>query len=306
MCSCEEAIQLMNKQLDEALDAREQAMLSEHLDQCEECRKIIDAYQDLQDGLLSLEKDPPENFAKGVMYRISRDTAPKKRLPFGRISVLSAAAALLLLLVGSGVLKNLHYNSNEFADSNASADQARPGTPAQAGGADAGLQYAYLSAKPSEAASDEIAEESLLTADTPALGNMEADQVTVSESVNQEYPKEAPEAEPEAVYESINDNKTRESASEDLEDSIFNLPEAEEAEDFALILRVTIHVGSPEEMFPNAELHESEEGLWLVTTLEEADAFSKDPPEGCEVEILSHTLNSKDNGEQTAKVIFAP
>ncbi len=131
MCTCEEALILMNRAIDNCISEEDRAMLQAHLSECAQCRSIYEAYQQLQAGMLDLTAEVPEQFTKGLMYRISAEGKGRKhRLPFGRASALCAAAALLLLLVGSGVLKQLGGMSGA---STASADCAVPENAAVSG-----------------------------------------------------------------------------------------------------------------------------------------------------------------------------
>ena len=122
MCTCDEALDLIHQSIDECISETDRARLEEHLSECSSCRAVYDAYQELQAGMLELTQEVPEGFTKGTMYRIRTDGKQKVRhFAFGRASILCAAAALLLLLVGTGTLKQLGSGRSASADTAAVA-----------------------------------------------------------------------------------------------------------------------------------------------------------------------------------------
>lgn len=104
---CEEAFVLMNARLDGELDPEQAAALQAHLDACPACRRQMEALEALEQKLSALREPAPEGLKRGVLYRIDQATGkaktPKRRW-FGPGTALGAVAAVLVLLVGLGVI----------------------------------------------------------------------------------------------------------------------------------------------------------------------------------------------------------
>ena len=104
--TCENAILLMSGHLDGENTAEEESLLSAHLERCEDCRRLMSAYEEIETNTAALEAPVPEGLKRGVLYRIDREANPKKyrkRFPFAG-TLIGAAAAVLVLLVGVGVI----------------------------------------------------------------------------------------------------------------------------------------------------------------------------------------------------------
>ena len=70
--NCENALELMNRELDEALTAEESAALQAHLDACPDCRGTWRQLHELDALLRESELEPPAALHDGVMRAISR------------------------------------------------------------------------------------------------------------------------------------------------------------------------------------------------------------------------------------------
>lgn len=104
---CEKAYELMSAKLDGELSAEQDAELTAHLASCPECRRLMQAMQTVEDSVSALHESAPEGLKKGVKYRIDLAVGackPPKRRWIGPGTVFGAVAALLVLLVGTGVI----------------------------------------------------------------------------------------------------------------------------------------------------------------------------------------------------------
>jgi hypothetical protein len=112
MCSCEEALELISKELDQPLSAEEHALLQEHLASCGECGTLALELRELHEEMSDLAAPVPDGFAGSVMAGIRREGsvpgysgAPQKRdwkrswRVWGGV-----AAALILIAAGTGRL----------------------------------------------------------------------------------------------------------------------------------------------------------------------------------------------------------
>ncbi|MFQ8837563.1 MAG: anti-sigma factor family protein [Oscillospiraceae bacterium] len=68
--NCENALELMNRELDEALTAEESAALQAHLDACPDCRETWRQLHELDALLQESELEPPAALHEGVMRAI--------------------------------------------------------------------------------------------------------------------------------------------------------------------------------------------------------------------------------------------
>ena len=101
--TCEEALLLISGHLDQENTWEEEAQLREHLEHCAECREVLCALEEVNDGILSLKEPAPADLCENVMAEIRKETAGRKtvrRRWFGL-----AAAAALVAVVGLGTLQ---------------------------------------------------------------------------------------------------------------------------------------------------------------------------------------------------------
>ncbi len=106
--SCEEAMALMSARLDGELDPEQTQALEAHLQGCADCRRLLSAMEGLDQKLSQLREPAPQGLKQGVLYRIDQATGkvkkPRLRRWFGPGTALGAVAAVLVLLVGLGVI----------------------------------------------------------------------------------------------------------------------------------------------------------------------------------------------------------
>lgn len=103
------AIEWIWQKIDGELSEADENALQAHLDSCEDCRKLAEFYQQLDTSVASLEEEPPERMAQGIMYQIAPDYVAKKtgkRVRNYRFfgTALGAIAAAFVLLIGTGKL----------------------------------------------------------------------------------------------------------------------------------------------------------------------------------------------------------
>ena len=77
--NCENALELMNRELDEALTAEESAALQAHLDACPDCRETWRQLHELDALLQESELEPPAALHDGVMREIRQEQKKKPR-----------------------------------------------------------------------------------------------------------------------------------------------------------------------------------------------------------------------------------
>lgn len=105
--TCEDAPALISAKLDGELSPEETEALNAHLEACPACRQWMEAMAAVDRRVAALEEPAPEGLKKGVLYRIDQATGKAKkpgRRWFGPGTALGAVAAVLVLLVGLGVI----------------------------------------------------------------------------------------------------------------------------------------------------------------------------------------------------------
>lgn len=78
--NCENALELMNRELDGALTEAESAALQAHLDACPDCRETWRQLHELDALLQESELEPPAALHDGVMRAIRQEQKRKPRL----------------------------------------------------------------------------------------------------------------------------------------------------------------------------------------------------------------------------------
>lgn len=158
MCTCDRALELINEKIDQCITQENESVLRSHLSECDECRGIYEAYSLIQQDLLALEEEPPENFAGQVMFRVKAEQQKKKRkIPFGIIGTAACAAALALVIgftdVGSFLVpkmesKAMANGSTAMNDSTVMERVSDYSTADTATGAEAPMQASDDAAEP--------------------------------------------------------------------------------------------------------------------------------------------------------------
>ena len=150
--NCDEMLELISGHVDGENTEAQERQLQKHLESCAECRALLQAYEQIDTGLLELTEEPPERLAQGVMYRIGLEKKGQKRFAFGRWTALGAAAVLALMLAG-GALTLPNFQNHA---ANTTADTAAPITPGDHVEADDAAQSKR--AKSEQASGEETAE----------------------------------------------------------------------------------------------------------------------------------------------------
>ena len=105
--NCEQIYELLSARLDGALSAEDEARLQAHLDACPDCRRLYEAMASIEEKTAELAVPAPEGLKRGVMYRIRQESGKqkKKRGYWGAGTGFGLIAAVLVLLVGTGVIR---------------------------------------------------------------------------------------------------------------------------------------------------------------------------------------------------------
>ena len=105
--TCEQAMELLSPWLDGELDPELQNALEAHLEACPDCKALADALRGLDGAVAGLREPAPKSLKQGVLYKIDQATGKAKKSKFrwfGPGTALGAVAAVLVLLVGLGVI----------------------------------------------------------------------------------------------------------------------------------------------------------------------------------------------------------
>ena len=124
--NCEQMNDLLWAFLDGELTAQEEEQMHAHLEQCADCRALLEQLQTLRTSFSDLEEIPaPEGFADGVMARIRREEKNKVIPLFKRpqVRAMVGLAACLTLFIGFGGL-----NMGRSAKSESAAAPMAPKT----------------------------------------------------------------------------------------------------------------------------------------------------------------------------------
>ena len=106
MCSEQMKI-LISGHLDGCNTPKQEALLSEHLAQCPECRRLLDDYKTIDAGIAGFTQAPPASFTDSVMHAITQDVSRSKKTrnhPFRYGTAVAAVAAVLILSVSAGYI----------------------------------------------------------------------------------------------------------------------------------------------------------------------------------------------------------
>ena len=95
--NCENALELMNRELDGALTEAESAALRAHLDACPDCRETWRQLHELDALLRESELEPPAALHEGVMREIRQEQTRKPHRAWVPAAAIAAAAALVLV-----------------------------------------------------------------------------------------------------------------------------------------------------------------------------------------------------------------
>ena len=111
MSDCTKYIELISSMVDGELSAEQELELRTHIEHCDECRKVYEAFMGISDALSEDLVEPPEMLTKGIMFKINMQKKGKNRFAIGRFTAI--AACLALILFGASHFGILNINSNQ-------------------------------------------------------------------------------------------------------------------------------------------------------------------------------------------------
>ena len=124
--TCEEALILLSGQIDSNNTTEETAQLQQHLQICAECRQALQAFEEIDCGIASLEVEPPADLKDSVMDAIRAEAKPRKKRRWWP-PVAAAAVLFLVIGLGAGQLKQVQQQTEtEPMTALATADTAAP------------------------------------------------------------------------------------------------------------------------------------------------------------------------------------
>lgn len=147
--NCENALELMNRELGEALTAEESAALQAHLDACPDCRETRRQLHELDALLQESELEPPAALHDGVMQAIRQEKKQRSRRAWVPAAAIAAAAALVLLAGWAGLIALPGFEKDSIVTVNvgSAVEQIFTQTGAEAPDEAAAQQAAELSAE---------------------------------------------------------------------------------------------------------------------------------------------------------------
>jgi hypothetical protein len=160
--SCETILPLIHGHLDGMNSEAEEAQLQAHLRDCPTCRALMEQYAQIDAQLQTMEVEPPEQFTAGVMYKV-RSGSRKKRFAFGPVTMVAAAAALLLV-IGSGQITS--FLGSGGSDSAMTTEDVVRGMPQYTAEENTSTENQTTTATTSDTAPDTSVEHSADTAPT--------------------------------------------------------------------------------------------------------------------------------------------
>lgn len=106
---CEDMLELISGRIDGENTPEEDQRLQAHLDTCEDCGNILQAYLEANHGIAPME-EPSADFTAKVMAAIGKEKAQKKKM--ATIMPLLATAAALVLVIGMGAVRPMFVQEN--------------------------------------------------------------------------------------------------------------------------------------------------------------------------------------------------
>lgn len=109
--NCEEALLLISGHIDQENTPEEEAQLQNHLEQCAQCREVLQAFLDMNQGLMAIREEPPADLRQNVMDVIRAESvAPKKQR---RRWISLAVAAALAIVIGASAMPKFTHTPSE-------------------------------------------------------------------------------------------------------------------------------------------------------------------------------------------------
>ena len=130
-------IEAIHEMVDGTLGAIRRSELEIHLDQCDECRALVDDLQQIKALAASLDRPaPPDRVWLQVAGRLRQEGRVRPTAPFAAVSrrpyVLAALAATLVLLVSGSLLFLAPFARNTRSSTTVGAPAQPPAASAQA------------------------------------------------------------------------------------------------------------------------------------------------------------------------------
>lgn len=121
MRNCNEYQEMISRLLDEELSAEEAQALHAHMRECDECRRMCDAFSTLSASIAGDMEEPPAELAAGVMFKVRAAAAApnKRRFKIGHYAALAACLAIVIL---AGAQSNLFGSKMKMAPESASME----------------------------------------------------------------------------------------------------------------------------------------------------------------------------------------
>ena len=121
MKSCEEIEQLISCMIDGESSESEAAEVQKHIESCEQCKAFYTAVRTISEDFSDDLMTPPENFASGVMAKISNQKPKQKGKIITFRRFVATAAACLVLAVGVMTVPDFVMNHTPRMDSSKSS-----------------------------------------------------------------------------------------------------------------------------------------------------------------------------------------
>ncbi|MEG1108652.1 MAG: zf-HC2 domain-containing protein [Oscillospiraceae bacterium] len=100
MDACNKYLEMISCLIDGELSDAESAELHAHIDHCDHCKKVFDAFSDISNSLEAELVEPPPMLSKGIMFKINLMTgsgSKNHRFAFGRFTAIAACFAILIV-----------------------------------------------------------------------------------------------------------------------------------------------------------------------------------------------------------------
>ncbi len=204
-CECEKVFPYLSAYIDGELDEKTVACVEEHLEKCEQCRKLLKALSDLSEDIVAASIPYPDDLHSRLMGALNEEMAKGRKksrlLDLGKTMKkhgmwigAGVAAVICLVLVGSPVFReSLEFGMND-AKGIAMEDVIMP----QNGGIEAACEMSrsndgdviYYTASGAETLAGETKTFSVSLSDNVELPMDETDDMTATEDVFEAETKE--------------------------------------------------------------------------------------------------------------------
>lgn len=123
MDNCNKYIEMISSLVDGELSDEQMSELNAHLDSCQNCRRVYEAFMNISNTISDDLVEPPEKLAQGIMYKvhIADNGGTSRHFAFGRFTALAACLALILY---AGVHFNLFGTDDSLAPKTDSIEMA--------------------------------------------------------------------------------------------------------------------------------------------------------------------------------------